>query len=129
MQGNLNMKYMYSRLLNINNKMIKSYVKIMYFFKQFASIKLLFFIISNLIVQRLNVNSRSNDLNVEQLGALNLFAWVINLWSHFLLFILGSGRCFNYLKTSFLINNRIKLFSKQDNKKSFSNFKNKILNP
>ena len=82
------MKYMYSRLLNINNKMIKSYVKIMYFFKQFASIKLLFFIISNLIVQRLNmqsssgieersqnIHSRSNDLNVEQLEW--FFQWLV----------------------------------------------------
>jgi Cytochrome C and Quinol oxidase polypeptide I/LAGLIDADG endonuclease len=63
MQGNLYIKYIYSWLLNIKNKIIKSYVIIIYFLRQFASINKK----NNLIVQRLNVNSKSNDLNVEQL--------------------------------------------------------------
>ena len=69
MQGNLYIKYIYSWLFNIKNKMIKSYVISMYFLRQFASIK------NNLIVQRLNVNSRSNDLNVEQLEWFN--QWLV----------------------------------------------------
>lgn len=71
MQGSLNIIYIYSWLLNINNKMIKSYVKTMYFLKRFASIiRFLGFNAFNnkkIIVQRLNFNSRSSDLNVEQL--------------------------------------------------------------
>lgn len=67
MQGSLNINNIYSWLLNIKNKMIKSYVKNMYFLKQFASINILFSFYNNLIVQRLNIHSRSNDLNVEQL--------------------------------------------------------------
>jgi len=67
MQGSLNIIYIYSWLLNIKNKTIKSYVKSMYFLKQFASINILFFSNNNIIVQRLNIYSRSSDLNVEQL--------------------------------------------------------------
>ena len=70
MQGNLLLKNIYSWLLNIKNKMIRSYVINMYFLRQFASINNNNIININnnkLIVQRLNVNSRSNDLNVEQL--------------------------------------------------------------
>jgi len=63
MQGNLYINYIYSWLLNIKNKMIKSYVITMYILRKFASINKNI----NLIVQRLNVNSKSNDLNVEQL--------------------------------------------------------------
>jgi len=63
MQGNLYIKYIYSWLLNIKNKMIKSYVIIMYFLRQFASINNR----NKLIVQRLGVSPKSNDLNVEQL--------------------------------------------------------------
>lgn len=66
MQGNLYIKNIYSWLLYIKNKKIKSYVIIMYFLRQFASINKK----NNLIVQRLNVNSKSNDLNVERLGIL-----------------------------------------------------------
>ena len=65
MQGNLVWENIYSWLLNIKNKMIKSYVKIMFLKRQFASINN-----NKLIVQRLNVNSKSNDLNVERLGKL-----------------------------------------------------------
>lgn len=66
MQENFKFKYIYSWLLNIKNKMIKSYVKSIYFIKQFASIRL-FSTLKNLIVQRLNVHSRFYNLNVEQL--------------------------------------------------------------
>lgn len=63
MQGNLYNKNMYSWLLNIKNKMIRSYVINIFLIRQFASINNK----NKLIVQRLNVNSKSNDLNVEQL--------------------------------------------------------------
>lgn len=62
LQGNLLWKNIYLWLFNIKNKMIKSYVKIMFLMRQFASINK-----NKLIVQRLNINSKSKDLNVEQL--------------------------------------------------------------
>lgn len=74
----------------------------MYFLRQFASINNR----NKLIVQRLGVSPKSNDLNVERLGLI----------------------IFKYIKMNFGINSPIKIFSKQLNNKNFSNFKNKILN-
>lgn len=129
MQGNLYLKYIYSWLLNIKNKMIKSYVIIMYFLRQFASINNK----NKLIVQRLNVNSRSNDLNVEQLELFH--QWLVgftdgdgsftlsksnNKWQ--LIFKISQNkynlRILNYIKSQLGIGN-----ISQNKKTNMANFK------
>lgn len=67
MQGSFAWKYIYSWLLNIKNKTIKSYVKIIYLIKQFASINN-----NKFIVQRLNVHSSNSASIIENKRVLNV---------------------------------------------------------
>lgn len=72
MQENLNIKYIYSWLIILKIK-IKSYVKNIYFLRQFASINLLN---NKFIVQRLNHYSDPKGSNIEQFDE-NFKQWLV----------------------------------------------------
>lgn len=72
MQGSFAWKYIYSWLLNIKNKKIKSYVKIIYLIKQFASINnlIIYYYIFSFLYVKNNIKKINNILIVQRLSSL-----------------------------------------------------------